>query len=116
MPQYLRDELPLDPAPALSMHDKRIKAAFAMAPGIIKAFGMDQDQLSIPTYITVSARDTQAPPGDNAEFAAKHIPHAELSSLATWITRSSSMNATTRGATSSQRPASSAGRRPRLDR
>jgi dienelactone hydrolase len=34
---------------------------------------------SVPTYITVSARDTQAPPGDNAEFAAKHIPHAELS-------------------------------------
>jgi len=32
-----------------------------------------------PTYITVSARDTQAPPRDNAEFAAKHIPHAELS-------------------------------------
>jgi len=61
------------------VHDKRIKTAFAMAPGIIKAFGMDQDQLSIPTYITVSARDTQAPPGDNAEFAAKHIPHAELS-------------------------------------
>jgi len=79
VPQYLRDELPLYPAPALSLHDKRIKAAFAMAPGIIKAFGMDQDQLSIPTYITVSARDTQAPPGDNAEFAAKHIPHAELS-------------------------------------
>jgi predicted dienelactone hydrolase len=82
VPQYLRDELPLDPAPALSMHDKRIKAAFAMAPGIIKAFGMDQDglsQLTIPTYITVGARDTQAPPGDNTEFAAKHIPHAELS-------------------------------------
>jgi len=82
VPQYLRDELPLDPAPALSMHDKRIKAAFAMAPGIIKAFGMDQDglsQLTIPTCITVGARDTQAPPGDNTEFAAKHIPHAELS-------------------------------------
>jgi hypothetical protein len=27
----------------------------------------------------LGARDTQAPPRDNAEFAAKHIPHAELS-------------------------------------
>jgi predicted dienelactone hydrolase len=82
VPQYLRDELPLDPAPALSVHDPRIKAAFAMAPGIIKAFGMDEEglrALAIPTYITVGARDTQAPPADNAEFAAKYIPHAELS-------------------------------------
>jgi predicted dienelactone hydrolase len=82
VPQYLRDELPLDPAPALSVHDLRIKAAFAMAPGIIKAFGMDADglrQLAIPAYITVGARDTQAPPADNAEFAAKYIPHVELS-------------------------------------
>ena len=82
VPQYLRDELPLDPAPALSVHDPRIKAAFAMAPGIIKAFGMDEDglrHLAIPTYITVGARDTQAPPAGNAEFAAKYIPHAELS-------------------------------------
>jgi predicted dienelactone hydrolase len=82
VPQYLRDELPLDPAPALSVHDPRIKAAFAMAPGIIKAFGMDEDglrALAIPTYITVGARDTQAPPADNAEFAAEYIPHAGLS-------------------------------------
>ena len=59
-----------------------IKAAFAMAPGIINAFGMDEEglrALAIPTYITVGARDTQAPPADNAEFAAKYIPHAELS-------------------------------------
>ena len=81
VPQYLRDELPLDPAPALSVHDPRIKAAFAMAPGIIKAFGMDEaglGQMAIPAYITVGARDTQAPPADNAEFAAKYIPGAEL--------------------------------------
>jgi len=72
---------PLDPAPALTVRDKRIKAAFAMAPGIIKAFGMDEEglrQLAIPTYITVGARDTQTPPADNAEFAAKNIPGAEL--------------------------------------
>jgi predicted dienelactone hydrolase len=81
VPQYLRDELPLDPMPALSVHDPRIKCAFAMAPGIIKAFGMDEAglaELKVPVYITVGARDTQTPPADNAEFAAKHIPGANL--------------------------------------
>ena len=55
------------------MRDPRIKAAFAMAPGIIKAFGMDESglgQMSIPAYVTVGARDTQTPPDDNAAFAA----------------------------------------------
>ena len=42
VPAHLRDELPLDPAPALDVRDPRIKAACAMAPGIIKAFGMDE--------------------------------------------------------------------------
>ncbi len=81
VPQYLRDELPLDPSPALSVHDPRIRCAFAMAPGIIKAFGMDEAglaALAIPIYITVGARDTQTPPADNAEFAAKYIPDVEL--------------------------------------
>jgi hypothetical protein len=35
-------------------------------------------QLAIPVYITVGARDTQAPPTDNAVFAARHIANAEL--------------------------------------
>lgn len=81
VPEYLRNELPLDAAPALDVHDKRVKAVFAMAPGIVQAFGMDEaglQQLTVPTYITVGAGDTQAPPKDNAEFAARHIPHAEL--------------------------------------
>jgi len=81
VPAHLRDELPLDAHPALDVHDERIKAVFAMAPGIIKAFGMDEaglGQLTLPTYITVGARDTQAPPAENAVFAAKRIPHAEL--------------------------------------
>ena len=81
VPEHLREALPLDAAPALAVHDKRIKAVFAMAPGIIKAFGMDEEglrQLTIPTYIAVGARDTQTPPADNAEFAAKNIPQAEL--------------------------------------
>jgi predicted dienelactone hydrolase len=58
-----------------------VKAAFAMAPGIVQAFGMDEAglrQMSIPAFIIVGARDTQAPPGPNAEFAAKHIQGAKL--------------------------------------
>lgn len=81
VPAHLRHELPLDAHPALDVQDARIKAVFAMAPGIIKAFGMDEaglGQLTLPTYITVGARDTQTPPAENAVFAAKHIPHAEL--------------------------------------
>jgi predicted dienelactone hydrolase len=81
VPAHLRDALPLDPSLALDVHDPRVKAAFAMAPGIIKAFGMDESglgQLAIPVYITVGARDTQTPPADNAEFAARHIPSAKL--------------------------------------
>jgi predicted dienelactone hydrolase len=81
VPAYLRAELPLDPGPARDVHDARIKAAFAMAPGDIPAFGMDEAglrQLMIPTYILVGARDTQAPARENSEFAAKYIPHVHL--------------------------------------
>src|SRR5262249_49082639 len=41
--------------------NQRIKAAFAMAPGIVQAFGMDEGglrQLKVPAYITVGAADT----------------------------------------------------------
>lgn len=81
VPEHLRRELPLDAGPALDVNDDRVKAAFAMAPGIVQAFGMDEAglrQMAIPAYITVGARDTQTPPGPNAEFAAKYIPNAEL--------------------------------------
>ena len=55
----MRDALPLDPELALKVKDARVKAAFAMAPGIIKAFGMDEvglKQLDVPAYITVGRR------------------------------------------------------------
>ena len=81
VPEYLRRDLPLDAAPALHVGDPRVKAAFAMAPGVIKAFGMDEASLSkmtIPAYITVGAGDTQTPAGPNAAFAAAHIPNARL--------------------------------------
>jgi predicted dienelactone hydrolase len=81
IPEYLRRALPLDAKPALHVHDKRVKAVFAMAPGDIKVFGMDEEglqQLKIPTYIIVGEKDTQTPPKENAEFAAKYIPNAKL--------------------------------------
>ena len=81
IPEHIREELPLDPESALNVKDARVKAVFAMAPGIIKAFGMDEaglKQLDVPAYITVGAGDTQTLPAENAEFAAKYIPHAEL--------------------------------------
>ncbi|EHB45016.1 hypothetical protein MycrhDRAFT_6693 [Mycolicibacterium rhodesiae JS60] len=81
VPAELRNQMPLDPVPALNVADHRIKAAFAMAPGIIKDFGMDEEglrQLTRPTYITVGAADTQTPPAENAEFAANNIPGAQL--------------------------------------
>ncbi len=84
VPAYLRAELPLDAGPARDVHDSRVKAAFAMAPGDLPAFGMDADglrQLMIPTYIIVGARDTQAPAEENSVFAAKYIPHAQLDVL-----------------------------------
>ena len=77
VPEYLRRDLPLDAAPALHVGDPRVKAAFAMAPGVIKAFGMDEASLSkmtIPAHITVGAGDTQTPAGPDAAFAAAHIP------------------------------------------
>ncbi len=81
VPASLRKDLPLDVRPALDVHDARVKAVFAMAPGDLPGFGMDEAglaQLQVPTYIIVGARDTQAPPKENAEFAAKYAPHAQL--------------------------------------
>jgi predicted dienelactone hydrolase len=80
-PEYLRVDLPLDPTPALNVHDPRVKAVFAMAPGDVRGFGMDEAglrQLITPTYIIVGARDTQATPKENSEYAATYIPHAQL--------------------------------------
>lgn len=42
LPAYLRAQMSVDPTPALHVHDNRVKAAFAMAPGDVQAFGMDE--------------------------------------------------------------------------
>jgi len=85
VPSYLREQMQLDAEPAVNVRDDRVKAAFAMAPGDIKGFGMDEAglrQMTIPAYIIVGAADTATPPKENAEFAAKYIPHAKLDVLA----------------------------------
>ncbi len=84
LPAYLREQMELDAQPARDLRDDRVKAAFAMAPGDIQGFGMDGTglgRMAIPAYIIVGAGDTTTPPKENAEFAAKHIPHAQLDIL-----------------------------------
>ena len=85
LPPSIRAGLPIDAAPALDVRDRRVKAAFSMAPGDLPGFGMDADglrQLGIPTYVIVGDIDSQAPLKDNAEFAAANAPHATLDLLA----------------------------------
>jgi len=81
IPLYLREQMPVDAAPALHVRDIRVKAAFAMAPGIIQAFGMDPAGLAktaVPAYLIVGEADTETPPTPNAAFAAKYIRDAKL--------------------------------------
>ncbi|MDX6713150.1 MAG: hypothetical protein QOH96_4166, partial [Blastocatellia bacterium] len=42
VPAYLREQMRLDAKPVLDLRDDRVRAAFAMAPGDIQGFGMDQ--------------------------------------------------------------------------
>ncbi len=84
VPAYLRKQMRPDEKPALNVRDSRIKAAFAMAPGDIQGFGMDEAglrQMTIPAYIIVGGGDTTTPPKENAEFAAHYIPHAQFDML-----------------------------------
>jgi predicted dienelactone hydrolase len=84
VPAYMRQQMSVDAKPALGLRDVRVKAAFAMAPGDVQGFGMDAPGLrrtAVPAYIIVGAGDTTTPPKENAEFAAKYIPHAQLDVL-----------------------------------
>lgn len=84
LPPSVRRSLPVDAAPALRVHDPRVKAVFAMAPGIVQVFGFDEAglaQLRVPTHIVAGAADTVVPIADNAEFAARHVPGATLTIL-----------------------------------
>ena len=84
VPAYLREAMAIDAGPALDVRDPRVKAAFAMAPGDIQGFGMDEvglGRMAVPAYIIVGERDTTTPPDENAAFAAAHIPGAVLEIL-----------------------------------
>ena len=81
---YLREQMQVDAESARDLRDGRVRAAFAMAPGDIQGFGMDEAglrRMAIPAYIIVGAGDTTTPPKENAEFAAEYIPHARLDIL-----------------------------------
>jgi predicted dienelactone hydrolase len=84
VPPYIREQMKLDAEPARDLRDNRVRAAFAMAPGDIRGFGMDEAglrQMTIPAYLIVGAGDTTTPSDENAAFAAKYIPHAQLDVL-----------------------------------
>jgi predicted dienelactone hydrolase len=84
VPAYIRKEMEIDAAPIRDLRDDRIRAAFAMAPGDIQGFGMDEaglKQTAIPVYLIVGAGDTTTPVDENAGFVARHIPHAQLDVL-----------------------------------
>jgi predicted dienelactone hydrolase len=84
VPAYIRSQMTVDAGPAREVRDARIRAAFAMAPGDVQGFGMDEAglaQMAIPAYIIVGAGDTTTPVKDNAAFAAQHIPRAQLEVL-----------------------------------
>jgi predicted dienelactone hydrolase len=84
VPAYVREQMIVDAKPALGVRDPRVKAVFAMAPGDIQGFGMDESGLrrtAVPAYLIVGAADAVTPPGENAAFAAKNIPHAKLDVL-----------------------------------
>src|SRR5207237_398454 len=81
IPEHIRSKLPLDARPALDVEDKRIGAVLAMAPGIIQAFGMDEDGLrrvGVPVYLVTGADDRAVPPKENAEYAARYIANSKL--------------------------------------
>lgn len=81
IPAHIRAEMPVDARPALDVSDARVKAALAMAPGVVLAFGMDAEglaQMRIPALIIVGAGDTVTPPRENAVFAADHIKNVDL--------------------------------------
>lgn len=84
VPAYIRKQMNIDAEPARDLRDNRVRAAFAMAPGDIQGFGMDEAglrQMAIPAYLIVGAGDTTTPVDENAGFAAKYIPRAQLDVL-----------------------------------
>lgn len=62
--------------------DPRIRAVFAIAPAVARAFTPESlEKITIPVEIVAGAADVIAPPVDNAQFFAANIKGASLSIL-----------------------------------
>lgn len=65
-----------------SYRDPRIRAVFAIAPAVARAFTAESLQkIAIPVEIVAGGADTIAPPPENARFFAANIRNAELTIL-----------------------------------
>ena len=65
-----------------SYRDPRIRAVFAIAPAIGRAFSPESlKQISVPVAIVVGNADDQAPAATNAQVFASNIPGAKLTVL-----------------------------------
>jgi predicted dienelactone hydrolase len=111
VPAYLRDQMLPDAEPARDLRDERVKAAFAMAPGDLPGFGMDEAglrQMKIPTYLIVGASDTSTPPPRTTRRSRRNLSRAPSSTSCPVqsIMKSSAMNATSSDATTFPPPAS----------
>lgn len=62
--------------------DPRIRAVFAIAPAVARAFPpQNLHPIAIPVEIVAGAADSIAPPAQNAQFFAANIPGAKLTIL-----------------------------------
>jgi predicted dienelactone hydrolase len=65
-----------------SYRDPRIRAVFAIAPAVARAFTPESlEKISIPVEIVAGAADSIAPPAENAQFFAANIKGAKLTIL-----------------------------------
>ncbi len=65
-----------------SYRDPRIRAVFAIAPALARAFTAETLQtITIPVHVVVGAADTIAPARDNAQFFVRNIRGAKLTIL-----------------------------------
>ncbi len=65
-----------------SYRDPRIRAVFAIAPAVARAFTPDSlKEITIPVEIVAGAPDPIAPPAENAQFFASNIKTANLTIL-----------------------------------
>ncbi|MGA9527227.1 MAG: alpha/beta fold hydrolase [Terriglobales bacterium] len=65
-----------------SYRDPRIRAVFAIAPAVARAFTpASLQKITIPVDIVAGAADPIAPPAENAQFFASNIPGAKVTIL-----------------------------------